>query len=354
MFPQIWVFFDQSSLSERSGGYARTLSSLLGRLRLSREQATQLGVASSTQVSPYLSLCCLRLSAQMSYEQAAREIEVTTGMSVSTSTQRRLVHRQDFGVEPTAAVAPAPRTTTAMAHSCAVPAVTVSSLAGADSGSSRAMPPLLVRELSLDGGNIRLRTERGAASQWRQYKALSVNGGAWRVAFFQANAALGQWAAQLTFAPSYYCLGDGHPGIWGLYEQMALPAPRVEILDWLHLKENLYKVGGSSKRLQQAETYLWQGQVSATLDLFSHRKGQAVRRFCAYLRTHAARIPNYGYYQAEGIPIGSGSVESLVKQIDQRTQLSGAQWEEANVPQVLAHRCAFLNGGLEPFPLSKK
>ncbi len=42
--------------------------------------------------------------------------------------------------------------------------------------------------------------------------------------------------------------------------------------------------------------------------------------------------------------IGSGSVESVVKQVDRRTKISGAQWKRENVPQVLAHRCAYLNG----------
>lgn len=42
--------------------------------------------------------------------------------------------------------------------------------------------------------------------------------------------------------------------------------------------------------------------------------------------------------------MASGAVESAVKQIDRRTKISGAQWNQENVPQVLAHRCAYLNG----------
>lgn len=42
--------------------------------------------------------------------------------------------------------------------------------------------------------------------------------------------------------------------------------------------------------------------------------------------------------------IGSGAIESTVKQIDCRTKISGAQWKIENVPQVIAHRCAYLNG----------
>ncbi len=57
------------------------------------------------------------------------------------------------------------------------------------------------------------------------------------------------------------------------------------------------------------------------------------------------RIINYQYHQAEQIcSIGSGSVESAVKQVDRRTKISGAQWKRENVPQVLVHRCTYLNG----------
>ncbi len=48
---------------------------------------------------------------------------------------------------------------------------------------------------------------------------------------------------------------------------------------------------------------------------------------------------NYEYFQAEGLySIGSGAVESAIKQIGRRVQLSGAQWNRENVPQVLAQR----------------
>ncbi|BAG00543.1 hypothetical protein MAE_07210 [Microcystis aeruginosa NIES-843] len=44
--------------------------------------------------------------------------------------------------------------------------------------------------------------------------------------------------------------------------------------------------------------------------------------------------------------IASGAVESTVKQIDRRLKISGAQWNEENIPQVLKHRCAYLNNSL--------
>jgi hypothetical protein len=104
-------------------------------------------------------------------------------------------------------------------------------------------------------------------------------------------------------------------------------------------------VGGSIKRLNQAEKLLWQGQVEATIALFDGCQKKQARNFCEYLRRHQHRIINYDYFQAEGIcSIGSGAVESAIKQISQRVKLTGAQWNAENVPQVLAHRCAYLNG----------
>ncbi|MBH8554068.1 ISKra4 family transposase, partial [Nostocaceae cyanobacterium CENA357] len=146
---------------------------------------------------------------------------------------------------------------------------------------------------------------------------------------------------------SLTCIGDGHDGIWNIVEQLAPNAQRREVLDWFHLIENLHKVGGLLKRLKQAQAFLWKGQVEETKALFAHYKGKHAQHFCRYLDKHRDRIINYEYHQAEEIcSIGSGSVESAVKRVDRRTKISGAQWKQENVPQVLAHRCAYLNGFL--------
>jgi hypothetical protein len=141
------------------------------------------------------------------------------------------------------------------------------------------------------------------------------------------------------------CLGDGHDGIWNLVRELASPETRWEILDWYHLRENLYKVGGSRRRLKQAEARLWSGQVDEAIALFADCRLKQARNFCAYLCKHRQRIVNYFYYQAEQLcSIGSGAVESGVKQIDRRLKISGAQWKSENVNQVLQLRCAHLNG----------
>lgn len=163
----------------------------------------------------------------------------------------------------------------------------------------------------------------------------------------QENSALVEWVNRQPLTEPVTCVGDGHDGVWNIIVQLAPNGERREILDWYHLMENLHKVGGSWRRLRQAEALLWQGQVDAVITLFADCIGKPAQNFCNYLWKHRHRIVNYQYYQAEQICcIGSGAVESAVKQIDRRIKISGAQWKKENVPQVLAHRCAYLNGNL--------
>lgn len=85
------------------------------------------------QLSPGLEVCCLRLSANVSYQHAAEDVEVFTGMRISAATQQRLVHRKTFD-----------------------------------------WPHLEqpVEELSVDGGKIRLRTPLGEPCSWKEYKGV--------------------------------------------------------------------------------------------------------------------------------------------------------------------------------------
>jgi hypothetical protein len=90
-------------------------------------------------------------------------------------------------------------------------------------------------------------------------------------------------------------------------------------------------------------------QLPLALSLYRARWG--IEQMFKDMKTSGYHLENTlvnRYYQAEGWPIGSGDVESLVKQINQRTKLSGAAWNPERVPKVLAHRCAYLNGMLAP------
>jgi hypothetical protein len=144
-------------------------------------------------------------------------------------------------------------------------------------------------------------------------------------------------------------LGDGHDGVWNLFTQIADDQTRPEILDWYHLKENLYKIQASKKFLEQIEADLWQGVGEEAIRKLRKTQYVGATNFISYLRKHRHRLVNYMYFQAEQLSsIGSGAVESAVKQIDKRLQIVGAQWKSQNLPQMLQLRCAYLNRQLAP------
>jgi hypothetical protein len=55
-----------------------------------------LQVKSGSQISPLLEGCYLRVSANVSYQRTADDIELLKGMRVSAKTQQRLVRHQSF------------------------------------------------------------------------------------------------------------------------------------------------------------------------------------------------------------------------------------------------------------------
>lgn len=280
---------------------------MVGTLEIRHSQAEQLGVRAYSRLSRGLEQASLRLSANESFQDAEADLAALTGMSIGHSTHQRLVGRQAFAY------------------------------AEAKQG---------VSEISLDGGKVRLRDLVESDSPWRDYKAVRVQG-IYYSAFFQDNDSLIDYLSAQRLLSPLVCLGDGHAGVWNLFGELATVETRWEILDWYHLKENLYKVGGSLKRLAAAETLLWQGQVEAAKALFADCRRKQARNFEAYLSHHRSRIVNYEHYQAEQLcSIGSGAVESAVKQIGRRLQISGARWNPASVNAMLSLRCAYLNGQL--------
>ena len=228
---------------------------------ITRKQAEKLEVPRSNQLSPYLEVCCLRVSANVSYEDAASDIEYFTGVQVSRSTHQRLVHRQNFDL-------PDQEDT--------------------------------VEELSVDGGNIRVRTQQGEVCTWLGYKAISLHHLGTIGTSFQDNQVVIDWVNHQPLANTVTCIGDGHDGIWNIINQLAPDVQHRDILDWFHLMENLYKVGGSLKRLKKAKNLLWKGLVEETIALFTDCRGKQAQNFCGYLNKHRGRIINYQYHQESG------------------------------------------------------
>lgn len=182
-----------------------------------------------------------------------------------------------------------------------------------------------ISEVSIDGGIVRLRGSKGEKSYWRDYKAVREHNASITAVFSvttnrqQIRLIVSGLSTRLT------CLGDGHDGVWNLFKEIGTVTQRQEILDWYHLKKNLYKVGGSLKRLKQAERLLWKGLVDDLAPYLFIAVANKLRIFAPTLTSIIIGSVNYEYFQAEQLcSIGSGAVESAVKQIDRRIKISGA------------------------------
>lgn len=199
-----------------------------------------------------------------SFANAERDLKTLTGIYVPHSTQHRLLER--YKLLP-------PETTEK------------------------------VEALSIDGGNVRLRTPLGEERVGRNYQAVKVHGQV-GAAFFQNNPDLVAWVNSQPQSESITCLGDGQDGVWNLFKQIGTIEQRTEVLDWYHLRENLHRVGGSLKGLRRAQSQLWQGLTVEAIAEFVGVMSKESEKFQKYLRKHQSRIPDYQNYQQQGIDIG--------------------------------------------------
>lgn len=127
------------------------------------------------------------------------------------------------------------------------------------------------------------------------------------------------------------------------------------IYDRPHLKQHLYEAA-EAMGLKEAARESWVadqigridgGRVEAVLDRLREHKGRGKKRVGALI-AHLTRFEDavdYDAFRAEGLPIGSGEVESAHRTIPQkRLKLPGAWWRPDNVNPMLALRVVRRNG----------
>jgi hypothetical protein len=157
-------------------------------------------------------------------------------------------------------------------------------------------------------------------------------------------------------------LGDGAAWIWNLAAEHF--GQRVEIVDFYHAAEHVWAVAnafygqGSGKATRWAERQLHRlkhqgpGPLLRALRVAKPRQAEArevLRTERGYFRANAARM-DYPTYQQQGLPLGSGAVESaaghLVQQRMKRT--AGMRWSDAGGAAVLALRAYDASGRALP------
>lgn len=156
-------------------------------------------------------------------------------------------------------------------------------------------------------------------------------------------------------------LSDGGRGFWRLYrERFATLA--TGILDFYHAAQNLWKGAAAwlDGRTTQAHTWFAKARhqlrhdqadvifadIASALELegLPTSAREALTRLYTYLDKHRDHI-NYEQFEALGLPLGSGLVESACKWlIQQRFKGVGMRWGEEGFNHLLHLRLDWVNG----------
>jgi hypothetical protein len=142
-------------------------------------------------------------------------------------------------------------------------------------------------------------------------------------------------------------VADGAAWIWNVAEDVC-PDGR-QIVDGFHAVQHVTEAAqalypddrDSSKRTQWLTTHkehLYMGRIHVIIAaLHSHQRAD----LAAYFEHHQRRM-QYLEFREEGFPIGSGTVESGVKQFKQRLSGTGMRWNADNADRMLVIRAAVL------------
>jgi hypothetical protein len=154
-------------------------------------------------------------------------------------------------------------------------------------------------------------------------------------------------------------LGDGIPWIWNHLGPLADEA--VQILDWYHAKEHLWKAArvvlGEGTPACEAfatrlESLLWESEIAGLLEVLRHtkkqlrstHKRQAIEALEGYVQTHRLRM-DYKAYRDQGLDIGSGAVEGACENhVHYRMKRGSPVWSDRGCQSMLSLRSCYANG----------
>jgi hypothetical protein len=155
-------------------------------------------------------------------------------------------------------------------------------------------------------------------------------------------------------------IGDGAQWIDQTAQMLFPQATRM--LDYYHASERIWEAAnarwgeGSPQAKQWALVRVGQlksGRVEAVISSIKRLKmktgeGRSVRSATVSYLSNRVKQMEYGKYQDEGLPIGSGAVESSCKQIvTARCKQAGMRWSQTGVDAILALRCFVVNERLD-------
>jgi len=160
-------------------------------------------------------------------------------------------------------------------------------------------------------------------------------------------------------------LADGEKGLWNLKRKYFPEA--VEILDWYHMTEYLWKavyvfyLEGSQESvnwIKKMEQKMFDGRVMdvikgikvrITKNNIKGNKLKTLEKVIEYFRNNKDRM-KYNEYINNGYPIGSGNVESACRHlVKDRMEKTGMRWKCKGAQSILSLRATYINGDLNDY-----
>jgi len=157
-------------------------------------------------------------------------------------------------------------------------------------------------------------------------------------------------------AKQVVCISDGALWIW-MMVFMCFPT-RVEILDWWHAVQYLWAIATSLFAEDEQTAKAWYETQKHTLRTAGLRPilqavrqalphsaalSQELKQALRYLFRNRHRM-RYQHYREQGLPIGSGTVESACKTVVQaRMKQAGMRWSRHGAQAMLSLRCLLLS-----------
>ena len=143
---------------------------------------------------------------------------------------------------------------------------------------------------------------------------------------------------------------DGAGWIWNLVPDYFPDS--VQIVDWYHATEHLAKAAHALypndkdkalKRYEKMQTPLYRGEVWKIIRELEQAQLDDNAR---YFKNHQRRM-QYHTFRADGYPIGSGTVESAIKQYKERLTGAGMRWSRPGAEKMFVIRSAILGNNFD-------
>lgn len=142
-------------------------------------------------------------------------------------------------------------------------------------------------------------------------------------------------------------VGDGALWIWDVAEDVCPDG--TQVVDWFHAVQHLSAAAQAlfphdqqqHRRQHWLKTYkdhLYMGRIHAIIACLTQHD---LAPLATYFERHQRRM-QYLEFREQGLPIGSGTVESGVKQFKQRLCGTGMRWKRDNAQRMLVIRAACL------------